>query len=87
MPAAYNAADLFVSASFSEGSPNVLGEAMACGVFAVSTDVGDAAWLMSDYGVIVPPGDADTLCAAIEQAYLLRDLPRKNPRDRDCFCI
>ena len=64
MPAAYNALDVFVSASLSEGSPNVLGEAMACGVRAITTDVGDAAWLMADYGEVVPPGDEEALYLA-----------------------
>ncbi|AQR66818.1 hypothetical protein BXU06_12150 [Aquaspirillum sp. LM1] len=82
MPSAYNALDVFVSASLSEGSPNVLGEAMACGVQVISTDVGDAAWLMADYGEIVPPGNVDALYLAMRQMYLQRALPRKNPHER-----
>jgi glycosyltransferase involved in cell wall biosynthesis len=75
MPAAYNALNVFVSASLSEGSPNVLGEAMACDVSAITTDVGDAAWLMADYGQVIPPGDVDALYAAMRQAYLDRARP------------
>jgi glycosyltransferase involved in cell wall biosynthesis len=82
MPAAYNALDVFVSASLSEGSPNVLGEAMACGVRAITTDVGDAAWLMADYGDVVPPGDKEALYLAMRQAYLRRSLPARDPRER-----
>ena len=82
MPAAYNALDVFVSASLSEGSPNVLGEAMACGVRAITTDVGDAAWLMADYGEVVPPGDEEALYLAMRQAYLQRGLPARDPRER-----
>jgi glycosyltransferase involved in cell wall biosynthesis len=82
MPSAYNALDLFVSASLTEGSPNVLGEAMACGIAAVATDVGDAAWLMDDYGLIIPPGDSNALALAIEQAYLSHQQLHKDPRER-----
>ncbi len=82
MPAAYNALDVFVSASLSEGSPNVLGEAMACGVRAITTDVGDAAWLMADYGEVVPPGDEEALYLAMRRACLQRTRPERDPRER-----
>lgn len=54
MPAVYNGLDWLVSASHSEGSPNVLGEAMACGVPGITTDTGDAAWLLAEGGGIGP---------------------------------
>lgn len=43
-----NAADLLLMTSFSEGSPQIVKEAMACNLPIVSTDVGDVRWVIGD---------------------------------------
>ena len=48
LPKYYNACDVFVMPAFMEGSPNVIKEAMACGCPLVSTDVGDAKWVIGN---------------------------------------
>lgn len=68
MPAVYNALDIYVSASaYGEGFSNALGEAMACGLPCIVTDVGDSAWIVGDTGVIVPPKNSQALADAMKQ--------------------
>ena len=65
LPEVYNALDVLALASNSEGWPNVLAEAMACGVPCVTTDVGDAAQIVGATGRVVPLKNPAALADAL----------------------
>lgn len=62
----YRAADLLCLPSHAEGVPNVVLEAMACGIPTVATAVGGIPEVLPDTaGVLVPPNDATALSDAL----------------------
>lgn len=63
----YQSLDLFCLSSVGESSPYALAEAMACGVPAAATDVGDCRAVVNDDGAVAPAGDADALSRALER--------------------
>ena len=64
------AADVAVLPSRTEGMPNAVLEALACGRPVVATAVGGTRELIESpaLGILVPPGDADALAQALHAA-------------------
>lgn len=80
MAAAYNALDVFtLSSAFGEGFPNTLGEAMACCVPCVVTDVGDAAFILGGSEEVVSPEDFHKLAQAWARCLGAQDGHRTRP--------
>ena len=79
LPAITASLDIAVSSSaFGEGFPNVVGEAMACGVPVVATDIGDTAWVMGDTGTLVPAKDPAKLAEACQHLLNLPEAERRS---------
>ena len=57
--------DIATLCSRSEGFPNTVGEAMATAVPCIVTDVGDAAEIVGETGIVIPPHNSSALAAAI----------------------
>ncbi len=79
LPTYYRAADLYLSASHSDGSSVSLMEALACGCPVLVSDIpGNQEWVEPGAaGWRFPDGDWDALQAGIERAYAEQDsLPR-----------
>lgn len=88
IPGLLNALDILTISSTSEGFPTVLGEAMACGIPCVATDVGDCRAIIGETGRVVSPGNAEALAEAWNELLILpaqerRDLGRA-ARERIC---
>lgn len=65
IPDIMNLLDIHVLSSYSEAFPNVLCEAMACGTPCITTDVGDAAFIIGDTGYLVPIKDPNSMSEKI----------------------
>lgn len=70
--------DIACSSSYGEGFPNAIGEALACGIPCVVTDVGDSALLVGAEGKIVPPGDPRAFAEACQGMLDLRPAVRRH---------
>jgi glycosyltransferase involved in cell wall biosynthesis len=84
LPNWFRAADLFVLASRSEGVPNVLLEAAACGLPFVASRVGGIPEIAGlGASLLAPAEDPTALASAISQSLLTPPpAPAEGPRDR-----
>lgn len=84
LPYYYNAADALVLTSFSEGSPNVIKEAMACNCPIVSTDVGDVREVLGNtYGCYMSSFSPNDVAEKINMALdFSKTIGRTNGRKR-----
>jgi glycosyltransferase involved in cell wall biosynthesis len=81
LPDWFRAADLFVLPSRSEGVPNVLLEASACGIPYVASNVGGIPEIAhTGRGTLVPPCDARALADAIAKALAAPSSEANGPR-------
>jgi glycosyltransferase involved in cell wall biosynthesis len=70
LAALMSAADVFCLASSTEGWPNVVNEALACGTPVVATDVGGVRQMIDSdrFGLVVPVHDGEALVNALRAA-------------------
>lgn len=77
IPRIMSALDVLALSSSGEAFPNVVGEAMACEVPCVVTDVGDTADIVGDTGRVVPKKNPHALAESISEILSLSVIERK----------
>ncbi len=76
MPRTLSALDVLAMTSLIESFPNLVGEAMACGVPCVATDVGAAAELVGDTGRLVTSASPYEVASAIQALFRMSERER-----------
>jgi len=65
-----------LSSAWGDAFPNVVGEAMACATPCVVTDVGDAAYIVGNSGLVVSASNSEALANAMMTMIEMSDLKR-----------
>ena len=82
VPKFYQAADLFVIASFREGLPVAPMEAMSAGIPCIASEIRGNVDLFSESSLLFCPSDSDSLCAALKKtdnkALMIEEVARNN---------
>jgi len=85
IPEVMAALDLHVLSSVDESFPNVLAEAMACGIPCITTDVGEAALIVGDSGWTVPRSSPVAMAGAIGESLVeIKNLSKWDIRKGSC---
>lgn len=58
--------NVYLSTSLNEGFPNVIGEALCCGVPCVVTDVGDCKFIVNRYGIVTDSHNIKELVLSVK---------------------
>ncbi len=77
------ALDCYVSSSFTEGFPNVVGEAMSTALPCVVTDAGDSAWVVDNADLVAPVRNASRLAQAALKIANMAPQARKELGDKN----
>jgi glycosyltransferase involved in cell wall biosynthesis len=74
IPAILSASDIYVSSSLGESFSNSIGEAMACELPCVVTDVGESRLIVGDTGKVVNAQDSNALSQALFESLCYEDM-------------
>lgn len=79
-----NALDINILCSKSEGFPNVVAEAMACGTPCIVTNVGDSSLIVGKTGWVIPPNNSAILSRTIK---IVLDEINKKSWKKKCILV